>query len=258
VQCPQCQRENRQQARFCDGCGALLPTCCPACGRQNRPSAKFCDECGAALSAHPVRRLDTPGASEEPSPQPYTPRYLAERILTTRSALEGERKLVTALFADIADSSGLAQRLDAEKLHGLFDQVLKLAAEAVHRYEGTVNQYLGDGLMALFGAPVALEDHALRAVHAALTIQETIRGYSTHFQREHGVEVRLRIGLNTGSVVVGRIGDDLRMDYTANSNTVHLASRMQSFAEPGTILITEVTHRSVAGQVQAELPGLST
>jgi predicted ATPase len=135
-------------------------------------------------------------------------------------------------------------------------RVLELAAEAVHRYEGTVNQYLGDGLMALFGAPVALEDHALRAVEAALTIQETIRGYSAQCEREQGVEIRLRVGLNTGEVVVGRIGDDLRMDYTAVGNTTNLASRVQSLADPGTILMSENTHRLVGGYVLSERLGL--
>jgi class 3 adenylate cyclase/tetratricopeptide (TPR) repeat protein len=260
VQCLECKHENREQARFCEECGAALPIACEACGRVNRPLAKFCDECGAAFSgrqdvAGPPAGQDTRGLDEAQTQQTYTPRYLAEKILTTRSALEGERKLVTVLFADIADSSALAQELDAEKLHLLMDRVLKLAADAVHRYGGTVNSYLGDGMMALFGAPIALEDHTVRAVHAALTIQETIRGYNTEIQREHGVVVRLRIGLNTGSVVVGRIGDDLRMDYTANSNVVHLASRMQSLAEPGTIVITEDTYQAIAGEVRAERLG---
>jgi predicted ATPase/class 3 adenylate cyclase len=183
---------------------------------------------------------------------PYTPRHLMERVLTTRSALEGERKQVTVLFGDIADSSALAQQLDPEVMYRLLDQVLRLMAEAVHRYEGTVNQYLGDGLMALFGAPVALEDHAFRAVQAALTIQETIRGYSAQVHRDHGLEVRLRLGLNTGLVVVGRIGDDLRMDYTAVGNTTHLASRMQTLADPGTILLTEATHSLVKDYVHSE------
>src|SRR4029453_15816849 len=128
-------------------------------------------------------------------------------------------------------------------------------AETVHRYEGTVNQYLGDGLMALFGAPIALEDHPLRAVQAALAIQETIRGYSAQFQREHGVELRLRIGINTGPVVVGRIGDDLRMDYTAVGNTTHIAAPLQSHAEPGAILMAEATHRFVEGYVLCESLG---
>jgi class 3 adenylate cyclase len=260
VHCLECKHENREQARFCEACGAGLPIGCEACGRVNRALAKFCDECGTALPGRQgvgglAAGQDTRGFDEARAPQTYTPRYLAEKILTTRSALEGERKLVTVLFADIADSSALAQELDAEKLHLLIDRVLQLAADAVHRYEGTVNSYLGDGMMALFGAPIAFEDHAVRAVHAALTIQETIRGYNTEIQREHGVAVRLRIGLNTGSVVVGRIGDDLRMDYTANSNVVHLASRMQSLAEPGTIMVTADTYRAVTGEVSAEQLG---
>ena len=256
MQCPECKHENREQARFCEECGASLPVRCEACGRLARPLAKFCDECGGRLAAPPgTAGRDASDAGGATPPQTYTPRYLAEKILTTRSALEGERKLVTVLFADIADLSALAQELDAEKLHLLMDRVLQLAADAVHRYEGTVNSYLGDGIMALFGAPIALEDHAVRAVHAALTIQETIRGYNTEIQHGHGTAVRLRIGLNTGSVVVGRIGDDLRMDYTANSNVVHLASRMQSVAEPGTIAITEDMYRAVAGEVRAERLG---
>jgi class 3 adenylate cyclase len=177
-------------------------------------------------------------------------------VLTSRSALEGERKQVTVLFCDIVDSSRLAERLDPEILHQIMDQVLRLATEAVHRYEGTVNQYLGDGVMALFGAPVALEDHAFRSVQAALAMQETIAGYSTQLQRHHGVELQLRLGLNTGLVVVGRIGDGLRMDYTAVGNTTHLAARMQALAEPGTILLTEATHRLVEGYIRSDTLGL--
>jgi class 3 adenylate cyclase len=189
------------------------------------------------------------------APQGYTPKHLAEQILTSRSALEGERKQVTVLFCDIADSSHLAERVDPEVMHQIMDQVLRLTAEAVHRYEGTVNQYLGDGLMALFGAPMALEDHAFRAVQAALAMQETIAGYNTQLHRQHGVEIHVRLGLNTGLVVVGRIGDDLRMDYTAVGNTTHLAARMQALAAPGTILLTEATHRLVEGYIRSEALG---
>jgi predicted ATPase/class 3 adenylate cyclase len=200
----------------------------------------------ASLSAPELRQA---------SARAYTPPYLSEKILTTRSALEGERKLVTVLFADIADSSAFAERVDPERLHQLMNHLLQLVAETVHRYEGTVNQYLGDGLMALFGAPIALEDHPLRAVQAALSIQETIRGYNPQFKREHGLELRLRVGLNTGSVVVGRIGDDLRMDYTAVGNTTHVAARLQALAEPGVILMSHETHRFVDGYVLCELLG---
>jgi predicted ATPase/class 3 adenylate cyclase len=256
VQCLQCKHESREQLRFCEKCGASLPIRCEGCGSVNRPLAKFCDECGAALAERrAVARRAVKGFDDAKAPLSYTPRFLADKILTTRSALEGERKVVTVLFADVADSSALAQELDAEKLHLLMDRVLQLAADAVHRHEGTVNSYLGDGLMALFGAPIALEDHAVRAAHAALTIQETMRSHNPEIQREYGVVVELRIGLNTGSVVVGRIGDDLRMDYTANSNVVHLASRMQSLAEPGTIVITGDTREAVAGGVEAERLG---
>jgi len=212
----------------------------------NPPGSRFCNACGHNLAQPPA------SAASFASPSSYTPKHLAEKILTSRSALEGERKQVTVLFGDVADSSQLAQQVDPEVMHQLMDQVLRLMAEAVHRYEGTVNQYLGDGLMALFGAPVALEDHALRAVQAGLALQETIGGYNAQLQRDYGVQIRLRLGLNTGLVVVGRIGDDLRMDYTAVGNTTHLAARLQALAEPGTMLITEATHRLVEGYVHSE------
>jgi class 3 adenylate cyclase/tetratricopeptide (TPR) repeat protein len=189
------------------------------------------------------------------SPGSYTPKHLADRILTTRAALEGERKQVTVLFCDVVDSTRLAEQLDPEVMHEVMDRALQLMAEAVHRYEGTVNQFLGDGMMALFGAPVALEDHALRAVQAALATQETIAGFAEDLKCQRGVEMRLRIGLNTGVVVVGRIGDDLRMDYTAMGETTNLAARVQSLAEPGTVLITEATQQLVAGFVRSEPMG---
>jgi predicted ATPase/class 3 adenylate cyclase len=249
--CVQCQHVNPEGARFCNACGARLEAVCPSCGQVTPPGSRFCNACGHNLAHQPS---PVPVASSDAS-KGYTPKHLAEQILTSRSALEGERKQVTVLFCDIVDSSHLAERLDPEVMHQLMDQVLRLTAEAVHRYEGTVNQYLGDGLMALFGAPVALEDHAFRAVQAALAIQETIAGYNTQLQRHHGVETHLRLGLNTGLVVVGRIGDDLRMDYTAVGNTTHLAARMQALAEPGTILLTSATHRLVAGYIRSEALG---
>lgn len=269
MHCPRCGHTTVGSARFCDQCGASLPLTCETCGATNSPDARFCSECGTALTtrARAVAR-DAPsdaavaatgilppspgGAGSAPGPKAYTPAYLAEKILTTRSALEGERKLVTVVFVDIANSSAFAQRLDPERFHQLMGQILRLVAETVHRYEGTVNQYLGDGLMALFGAPIALEDHALRAVQAALAIQETIRGYSAQLQHEDSVDLRLRIGINTGPVIVGRIGDDLRMDYTAVGNTTHVAARMQELAEPGTVQMAEEVHRFVAGFVLCE------
>jgi class 3 adenylate cyclase/tetratricopeptide (TPR) repeat protein len=250
MQCPSCQAENREGRRFCAACGARLAVACDACGFSNEPGEKFCGGCATPLT--PSERA-TPLSLA--SPESYTPGYLARKILTSKSALEGERKQVTVLFVDIVDSSGLAGRLDPESMHQLMDRVLRLMADTVHRYAGTVNQFLGDGLMALFGAPLALEDHAVRAVQAALAIRETVSGYNEQLKPERGVEIQLRQGLNSGLVVVGKIGDDLRMDYTAVGDTTHIASRMQALAEPGTIFITDATHRLVRGYVNTEAVG---
>jgi class 3 adenylate cyclase len=244
--CSRCQHENPPASNFCLGCGARLGASCGACGNDLPAGSRFCNKCGAPVSD------ESAGAARVASAESYTPKHLADKILTSKSALEGERKQVTVLFVDIAESTRLAERLDPEGMHELLDRALRLMAEAVHRYEGTVNQFLGDGLMALFGAPVALEDHALRATEAAFAIQETIRGLSEQLRRERGAEVRVRVGLNTGLVVVGKIGDDLRMDYTAVGDTTHIAARMQALAEPGTILIAEATHRLVEGYVRSE------
>jgi class 3 adenylate cyclase/tetratricopeptide (TPR) repeat protein len=247
MQCPRCQHANPAGTKFCGECAAPLTSLCESCRAANPPENKFCGQCGA-----PLHRASIP---KPPAPDSYTPKHLADKILTSKAALEGERKQVTVLFCDIVDSSRLAERLDPEAMHEVMDRALRLMAEAVHRYEGTVNQFLGDGLMALFGAPVALEDHAFRGVQTALAIRETLNGYSEQLKRDRGVELQLRLGLNTGLVVVGRIGDDLRMDYTAVGDTTHLASRVQALAEPGTILITEATHRLVEGYVQTESLG---
>jgi hypothetical protein len=159
MKCPQCAHANRPDANFCEECGAPLARTCANCGAQLSPTAKFCSEC--AHSTGPAAPSASPRLG---APEAYTPRHLAERILTSKAALEGERKQVTVLFVDVVDSSRLAERLDPEAMHDVMDRALRLMAEAIHRYEGTVNQFLGDGLMALFGAPVALEDHAFRGV----------------------------------------------------------------------------------------------
>ncbi len=251
MRCPRCEAENPGSAKFCSDCGVRLDAPCPSCGHTNAPGARFCNECGQALDQPPAPMYR---AAAEPLAS-YTPKHLAERVLSYRSALEGERKQVTVLFVDIVESSRLAEQLDPEVMHRLMDRTLRLMAETVHRYEGTVNQFLGDGLMALFGAPLALEDHASRAVQAALTIRETVGGYSEQLKHGQGVEIRLRLGLNSGLVVVGKIGDDLRMDYTAIGDTTNLAARMQALADPGTILITDATHRLVSDHVRTESLG---
>jgi class 3 adenylate cyclase len=249
VRCPQCGHENRSEARFCEECSARLAAC-PSCGRANRPTANYCDKCGAILAAEAVAEEHAAAVSPGQAPS-----FVTERIQTRRSAREGERKLVTVLFADVADSSHLAQQLDPEVLHEVLDGVLRLVAEVVHRYDGTVSHYMGDGLMALFGAPVAVEDHALRAVLAGLEMQEVIGKRGEQLERERGIKLRLRVGLDTGQVVVGLIGDRMRMDYTAMGNTAHVAARMEAMAEPGTVLVTETTWQAAAGGIEAERVG---
>src|SRR5205814_4074279 len=171
----------------------------------------------------------------------------AEKILRSRSALEGERKQVTVLFADTAGFTALARGLDPEVVHEIMDHCFGLITAEVHRFEGTINQYTGDGVMALFGAPIAHEDGPRRAVHAALGIQQALREYGRELQAERGLALKLRIGINTGPVVVGRIGDDLRMDYTAVGDTTNLAARLQQIARPGSVLVSGATHKAVAG-----------
>src|SRR5262252_1509113 len=176
----------------------------------------------------------------------YTPRHLAEKILTTRSALEGERKHLSILFVDVVDSMRLAEKLDAEEWHRVLDRVFEILAAAIHGVEGTINQFTGDGVMALFGAPIAHEDHARRACQAALAAREDLRAYAETL-RPRGVELAVRMGINSDEVVVGKIGDDLRMDYTAQGQSVGLAARVQQLAAPGTVLVTENTAQLVEG-----------
>ncbi|MEX2205899.1 MAG: adenylate/guanylate cyclase domain-containing protein [Myxococcota bacterium] len=220
---------------------------CASCGRSNRSEARFCDHCGAALGAEPAR-----------SPRAYTPKHLADRILTSRSALEGERKQVTVLFADIAGSTELSNRLGLEAWHKLLDAWFRILADGVHRYEGTINQFTGDGVMALFGAPVAHEDHGIRACHAALELARELERFSQAQHARVGFGVPARIGLNSGEVVVGRIGDDLRMDYTAQGHTVALAARLQEIAAPGKPCISEQVARLVDGYFGLRDLGLTT
>jgi class 3 adenylate cyclase len=188
-------------------------------------------------------------------PRAYTPNHLAEKILTSRSALEGERKQVTVLFADLKGSMELLADRDPEDARAILDPVLERLMEAVHRYEGTVNQVMGDGIMALFGAPIAHEDHAVRACYAALAMQEAIRRYSDEVRRGHGLEVQIRVGLNSGEVVVRAISNDLHMDYSAIGQTTHLAARMEQLAPPGSIRLTADTLRLAEGLVQVTALG---
>jgi class 3 adenylate cyclase/tetratricopeptide (TPR) repeat protein len=198
---------------------------------------------------------DIPAPAPERAPLTYTPPYLQEKILASRAALEGERKQVTVLFADIKDSTELIKDLDPEAAQQLLDPALHHMMDAVHRFEGTVNQVLGDGIMALFGAPLAHEDHALRACYAALAMQAALRAYTDEVRRTHGLELRIRVGLNAGEVVVRTIRNDLHMDYSAVGETTHLAARMEQLATPGTIRITAATLHLVEGLIRVNALG---
>ncbi len=216
---------------------------CSRCHEVNPTGARFCNSCGTLLET----------AVPSATPQSYTPQHLAERILTSRSGIEGERKQVTVLFADVKGSMELLADRDPEEAGELLGGVVERMMEAVHCYEGTVNQVMGDGIMALFGAPLACEDHAVRACFAALRMQEEFGRYAEEIRRSHGLPLHIRIGLNSGEVVVRSISNDLRMDYSAVGQTTHLASRMEQMAEPGCAYISGTTLR-LAGQAVAVKP----
>ncbi len=243
MQCSACRAENRDDRRFCARCGTRLAPVCPSCGFTNDPGDDFCGGCGQEVrGANPPKRLFE-------SPEAYTPRRLAEKILTSREALEGERKQVTVLFADLKGSMELLADRDPDEARTLLDPVLERMMDAVHRFEGTVNQVMGDGIMALFGAPLAHEDHAVRACYAALRMQESVKRYAEEIHRSEGVPIQIRVGLNSGEVVVRSIGSDLHMDYTAVGQTTHLAARMEQMAIPGTILASGETLNLAEGYV---------
>jgi class 3 adenylate cyclase len=266
--CPACHCDNEADARFCEQCGQPLDTLCPACGGPAKAGARFCRTCG--------HKLSSPSGPSQPSvvqPRPstrlpslddrldqlqrYLPAHLADKILANRGRLAGERKLVTVLFADIAGYSGLAAELGEEALFALMDELYEVLIHEVHRYEGTVNELTGDGLVAFFGAPLAVEQAPQRAVRAALALQEAVAQLSAEAERARGVRLQLRIGINTGPVIVGTVGNNLRMDYKAIGNTVNLAARMEQAAAPGTVQLTEHTYKLVAGYFDCDDLGLT-
>jgi class 3 adenylate cyclase/DNA-binding winged helix-turn-helix (wHTH) protein/predicted ATPase len=258
--CVVCQHLQSRTARFCVVCGAPGAATCPACGQVVPLLATFCPACGQRLgTATDTPRVPAvepqPVSIQARAPQVSTPVALAVPHHTSRTTLEGERKQMTVLFADITDSLALIRNLDPEAAQQFLDPAVHRMMDAVHRYEGTVNQMLGDGIMALFGAPIAYEDHALRACYAALAMQATLRAYAEEVHRTHGVALHIRVGLNSGEVVVRTMPYALQMEYSAVGQTTHLAARMEQVATPGTIVLTAATARLVEGLVRIKALG---
>jgi class 3 adenylate cyclase/tetratricopeptide (TPR) repeat protein len=249
MKCPGCEFENREGVKFCEKCGVKLEFICPNCEATIPLDRLFCGECG-----HDLRQPKEAPSIDYSEPQSYTPKYLADKILTSRSAIEGERKLVTVFFADVADFTSTSEKLDPEEVHQIMDGCFKILMDEIHKYEGTINQFTGDGVMAIFGAPVAHEDHAQRACYAALSIQKAMGEYGAKIKKGTGIDFEMRIGLNSGPVLVGSIGDDLRMDYTAVGDTTNLASRMEGATTPGSVLVSQNTHRLAEDFFEFETP----
>src|SRR5438874_10000269 len=226
MECPRCQHENRDSARFCGACGVSLVRgdACPRCATVSPPGQRFCDACGERLGA---------GSTAERARRPHihTPGHLAEKILRARGVLEGERKQVTVLFADVVHSMQLAEGVDAEEWHRVLDRFFQLLADGIHRFEGTINQFTGDGLMALFGAPIAHEDHARRGCHAALQLMGELRAYASGLT-VCGLEFSVRFGLKSCYLVAAAIGDDLRMDFTPQARSLRLSPPLERRAPP--------------------------
>ena len=250
VQCPACGHLSREGARFCANCAEPLrdQVPCPSCGASNLPGQNFCDRCGARLE----ERRPIPA----PDPRSYTPDHLAEKIRTAKANLEGERKQVTVLFADVKGSMELGEGMDPEAWRRIIERMFALMCEGVYRFEGTVNQFTGDGMVALFGAPLAHEDHAQRACHAALYLSDQLARYAEQLKREEGLDFSVRMGLNSGEVVVGAIGENLQMDYTAIGHSVGLGQRMEQLAEPGRAYLTEYTAALISGYFELRDKGL--
>jgi class 3 adenylate cyclase/tetratricopeptide (TPR) repeat protein len=245
MNCSECGTANPDEARYCGECGTLLSAtvACPDCGTDNPQGQKFCNGCGTVLEAKPA---------VGPDPKSYTPQHIANKIALSAATLEGERKQVTVMFSDVQSSMELAESVDSETWRAVMDRFYSLVGECVNRFEGTVNKFTGDGAMALFGAPIAHEDHARRACYAALYLRDELEGYARSVRRDYGLSFSVRLGLNSGEVVVGGIGHDLNMDYTAIGNTVGLAARMEALSEPGKPYLTKSTAALVEGYFALE------
>ena len=258
MKCPKCQTENPDERKFCRECGAKLLLICSQCGFENFPGDKFCGECGYNLTtpSEPTPR-DLSYDEKIEKIQRYLPKGHTEKILSQRDKIEGEHKQVTVIFCDMERFTSLVESLGPEEAYSIMDQVYEILIHRVHDYEGTVNEMTGDGIMALFGAPIALEDAPQRAIRAAMAIQREMAKFSDKMKREKEAiqALKMRIGIHTGPVVVGTLGNDLRVEFKAVGDTVNLASRMEGLAEPGTTYVTKETFQLTEGLFRFEALG---
>ncbi|MBS3783229.1 MAG: AAA family ATPase [Anaerolineae bacterium] len=258
MRCPTCGAENRDDARFCIHCGARLSLICPACGRQLPPEAIFCDACGARVVAVPDQSKEEAAAPDAATDRlrRLLPQAFAERLRASGGQMAGERRVVTILFCDVTGSTAMAEALDPEDVMEIMDGAFDVMIEPIVRYEGTVARLMGDAVLAFFGAPIAHEDDPERACRAALEITAEAQRYAGELDRERGVSsFDVQVGINTGLVVVGEVGSDLRVEYTAMGDAINVAAHMEDLAEPGTILITEDTQELIASIFQTDALG---
>jgi len=258
VKCPKCQAENSDERKYCHECGAKLLLICPQCGAENLPSDKFCGECGhnLTLPSEPVPK-DLSFEEKLDKIQRYLPEGITEKILSQRDKIEGERKQVTVMFCDMEGFTPLVEKLGPEEAYTIMDQVYEILIHKVHDYDGTVNEMTGDGIMALFGAPIALEDASQRAIRSALAIHREMARFNDKIKQERKAipPLKMRIGINTGRVVVGTLGNDLRVEFKAVGDTVNLASRMEELAAPGSTYVTDETFKLTEGLFRFEALG---
>ena len=250
MQCPKCQFENPDKKKFCRECGAKLLLACPQCAAEILSSDKFCGECGHKLSVpSEVVPKDLSFDKKLTKIQKYLPKGLIEKILSQRDRIEGERKQVTVMFCDMEGFTSLSEKLGPEEAYTIMDQIYEILIHKVHDYEGTVNEFTGDGIMALFGAPIALEDAPQRAIRSAYAIHREMTKFSDKIKQEKQniPTIKMRIGIHTGPVVVGTLGNDLRVEFKAVGDTVNLASRIEGLAEPGSTYVSEDTFKLLKG-----------
>jgi len=258
MKCPNCQFENPDEAKFCNHCGNKIELTCQECGKVNPPGSRFCNECGHNLSLPSEQSPKDLSLDEKLAKiQRYLPKGVTEKILAQRDRIEGERKQVTVLFCDMEGFTPLSEKLGPEEAYSIMDQVYEILIHKVHDYEGTVNEMTGDGIMALFGAPIALEDAPQRAIRSSLAIHREMARFSDKTKPEaKGIlPLKMRIGIHTGPVVVGTLGNDLRVEFKAVGDTVNLASRMEELAEPGTVYVSDETFRLTEGLFRFEALG---